>query len=147
MIPESEEDRTSRKKYEEYARKVIELMKNLGPECRQSGDDSPLEDVWEEFKFQVQYGESVVWEAYEETILGLCEMVVKELPNEEIELLWPKASLETEYSVNDKVNMLQKKEAVKNRLYSEVCFIAGGEDVISEHEYYSGGKTEDESEQ
>jgi hypothetical protein len=55
-----------KQKYEFYRDQVIAKVRALGPECRQSGDDSLFEDVWEEFKYQVQREESGVFEAYHE---------------------------------------------------------------------------------
>jgi hypothetical protein len=78
----------TRAKYIAYAAKVIAEIKDLGPECRQSGDDSLLDDVWEEFKFQHQYEHSVLFEAYEATIEQLCFQIVVELPQHEQEILW-----------------------------------------------------------
>src|ERR1700690_3274666 len=76
-----------RHKYEFYRDVVIAEIRGLGPECRQSGDDSPLEDVWEEFKYQVQQQESVVFDAYVETIEALCHSLVAWLPQHELQLL------------------------------------------------------------
>ncbi len=75
-------------KYDDYARQVIERIKKLPPECRQSGDDSLLEDVWEEWKYQLQRRESVLIGLYEETIRDICTGVVESLPPHERELLW-----------------------------------------------------------
>jgi hypothetical protein len=52
-----------KQKYEFYRDQVIAKIRELGPECRQSSDDSLFEDVWEEFKYQVQREESGVFEA------------------------------------------------------------------------------------
>jgi hypothetical protein len=67
---------------------VIEMFRNLGPHARQSGDDSPLENVWEEFKEQVQHGESILWEFYEDTLLKFCEAEVERLAPFERDVLW-----------------------------------------------------------
>ena len=77
-----------RYKYEFYRDQVIAKIRELGPECRQSGDDSPLKDVWEEFKDQVQQEESVVFDAYVETIEAICHGLVVSLPQHELQLLW-----------------------------------------------------------
>jgi hypothetical protein len=59
------------------------MMEVLG-----SGDDSGLESVWEEICVQVQYEQSVMWEAYVETMEGLLFGLVEELPSHEQEALW-----------------------------------------------------------
>ena len=76
-----------RKKYTAYRDEAIKIVKGLPPESRQSGEDSRLEDVWEEFKIQVQREESGVFDLYVETIEGLCEDLVKRLPDHELEFL------------------------------------------------------------
>lgn len=76
------------KKYTAYRDEVIKIIQSLPPESRQSGDDSGLEDVWEEFKIQVQREESGVFDLYVETIEGFCEDLVKRLPDHELDLLW-----------------------------------------------------------
>lgn len=76
------------KKYAAYRDEVVRIIKALPPDCRQSGDDLGLEDVWEEFKFQVQREESFTFDLYVETIESLCRDLVKTLPDHERQLLW-----------------------------------------------------------
>ena len=67
------------KKYSAYRDEVVGIIQSLPPESRQSGDDSGLDDVWEEFKFQVQREESVTFGLYVETIEAFCKDVTKKL--------------------------------------------------------------------
>lgn len=75
-----------RKKFEAYRNDVIAKIKALPTECRQSGGDFLLEDVWEEFKYQVQGEESSLFDAYVETIEAICRQVLERLPTHELEL-------------------------------------------------------------
>jgi hypothetical protein len=74
-------------KYERYVAEVVTAIKGLSDDARQSGDDG-LDNVWEEWKLQVQRGEAVDYDAYERTIRDLCERLVEELPRDEQALLW-----------------------------------------------------------
>lgn len=116
-------------KYVECAKEVIAQIKSLGPECRTSGDDSGLENVWEEFKSQVQGEESLFLEAYEETIRSFCEDVVTNLTKTEFKLLW---LWSTGYDEWDEENSPPPycREDVVNKLYSVVCNIAVKEEVV-----------------
>ena len=53
-----------------------------------SGEDSGLKSVWDEICVQVQGEESVVWDAYEQTVRALLTAEVAELPAHEREALW-----------------------------------------------------------
>ena len=70
------------------AEQAIANFKTIRTDPKASGDDSPLEDVWEEFKDQVQNDESFYWDDFEETFLGICSAYVKALPSFEFRLLW-----------------------------------------------------------
>ncbi|MFO0376287.1 MAG: hypothetical protein ACK51N_04485 [bacterium] len=74
--------------YAELVAKVIAEIKAFPPEARLSGDDSVLADVWEEFKYQIQRGESPFFDAYEDSIRAICAGLVAELPCSLQGLLW-----------------------------------------------------------
>lgn len=67
--------------------RAIEDLQDM-TEVLGGGDDSGLESVWEEICVQVQYEQSVMWEAYAQTMEGLLLGLVEELPNHEQEALW-----------------------------------------------------------
>lgn len=71
-MEDSEVPRMAETGYAKYVRQVIQEIKDLPDECRQSGDDSGLKDVWEEYKYQIQHEEFAVSWAYGETIRSLC---------------------------------------------------------------------------
>lgn len=75
-------------KLDRYARRVIWHVKRLPKEGRQSGDDSGLENTWAEFKYQIQRGESIFFEMYEDMILSIARDIVLGMPEEEQGLLW-----------------------------------------------------------
>lgn len=67
--------------------RAIEILQGMA-EGLGSGDDSGLENLWEEICVQVQYDQSVMWEAYEESMEGLLLGLLEELPSHEQEALW-----------------------------------------------------------
>ena len=69
-------------------RRFIADIKALPDNCRQSGDDSNLKDVWEEFKDQMQNEQSFFFDAFEHTIQSLCCTRVSELDADRKLLLW-----------------------------------------------------------
>ena len=81
-------DRLVKARLDELARQTISNFQEIRTDAKLSGDDSPLENVWEEFKYQVQIEGSFYWDAYEETILGICGAYVQELSSFEFRLLW-----------------------------------------------------------
>lgn len=53
-----------------------------------SGDDTCLENNWEEYCIQVQYEESIAWNAYMDYIESLFKRFFEELPKEQQFTLW-----------------------------------------------------------
>jgi len=74
--------------YKRYANKVIAELQSMGREAMQSGDDSPYNNVWEEYAAQVQGEESVFWEMYEEMVEQWCGAIVQAFSQTEREFLW-----------------------------------------------------------
>ena len=74
--------------YDDCVEKVIQAMRNLPKSSRQSGEDSPLEDVWEEFAAQVQGEEGFDMDLYEELAENACREVVETLNESNLEMLW-----------------------------------------------------------
>ena len=74
--------------YDGLIGKLIAHLKELPDNCRQSGDDSMLKDVWEEFKYQVQREEFAMFEFYEATIQDICARMVAALDWDRQQLLW-----------------------------------------------------------
>lgn len=75
-------------KAEAYTDQVVSAIRSLPQRCRLSENDSILQDVWEEFKFEVQREQSFAFEAYISTIQALCDQLVSGLPRHELSLLW-----------------------------------------------------------
>jgi hypothetical protein len=53
-----------------------------------SGDDSGLKTVWDEICVQVQYEESILWDAYDLTVRSFIEAYVEDLQPHEQSALW-----------------------------------------------------------
>jgi hypothetical protein len=53
-----------------------------------SGDDSVLVTTWDEICVQVQHQESVLWDVYDETVLGVVRNYVAETAKHEREAIW-----------------------------------------------------------
>jgi hypothetical protein len=110
---------------------VIADVKALPETCRQSGDDSVLKDVWEEFKDQLQREQSNFFAFYEDTIRGLCTRLVAGLDRERQGLLWLWS--DGYYDWNDEAAGIPwgspVEEAVSNELYNRVGDVANNEDL------------------
>jgi hypothetical protein len=74
--------------YDRLVGQVIADIKALPDSCRQSGDDSKLKDVWEEYKYQIQREEFLSFELYVHVIRGICATRVQELERDRQQLLW-----------------------------------------------------------
>lgn len=82
------------------ARRLIARLQKL-TEGMQSGDDSCLTNIWEEICVQVQYEESVFWDAYDETVRGLAACDVKPLRPHERDAIWLQTPAADEWSCQD----------------------------------------------
>lgn len=68
-------------------RKVIKGLQVMDYACL-SGDDSILENTWDEICVQVQYQESYAWSTYQLTVDSFIEAFVDELKAYEKEAIW-----------------------------------------------------------
>ncbi len=116
-------------KYEDYSERVVHMVQDLPADCRQSGNDSVLGDVWEEFKYQVQREESVMFGAYADTITAICQNLVEKLPQHEQDLLWLVS--EGYFDWHEKDGPPDKAADVVNELYCRVCSRASDEDLAT----------------
>lgn len=67
---------------------VIANFEELPKDCMQSGDDSCLQNVWEEFCVQAQLEESAFWDMYLDMANDFLEASVVELDQDEQLALW-----------------------------------------------------------
>ncbi len=67
--------------------KVIRDLRKI-TEGMQSGDDSPLKNVWDEICVQMQTEESVMWEVYLDVISSLIKSELKPLSREILQSIW-----------------------------------------------------------
>ncbi len=114
-------------KYEDYCDRIVQMVQRLPADCRQSGDDSVFEDVWEEFKYQVQRDESAMFGAYEDTISAVCLKVVEKLPRHKQDMLWLLSDGYFNWEENN--GAPDKANDVVNELYRRICDRASDEDL------------------
>ncbi len=72
---------------EGVSRKVILKLQKM-TEGMQSGDDSPLKNIWDEICVQVQHQESIYWSCYEDVIFSLVQAEVKQLETPIKQAIW-----------------------------------------------------------
>ncbi len=117
--------------YQRLVETVITDIKSLPDNCRQSGDDSKLKDVWEEFKYEIQREQSILFFAYEDTIQRICARQVAELDRERQQLLWLWS--DGYYDWNDEDDKIPWGEmvtdALAKELYDRVCSVANNEEL------------------
>lgn len=68
-------------------RKVIRTLQRMTEE-RQSGEGTPLKNIWDEVCVQIQSQESVMWDAYLDTIRSLIGREVEKLPETVKHAIW-----------------------------------------------------------
>jgi len=117
--------------YDAVVKKVIAEIKALPDNCRQSGDDSCLKDVWEEFKYQMQREQSGMFEMYEDVIRDICERELSRLNSEQQRLLWLWSEGYSDTWVEkDEVSIDDfEDQPVATELYDRVCSVAESEDL------------------
>jgi hypothetical protein len=68
-------------------RRAIVCLQRM-KECRMSGDDSGLANVWDEVCVQVQFQESHSWDAYDDTVHQIVQRDLGLLNRLELESVW-----------------------------------------------------------
>lgn len=69
-----------------------------------SGEGSGLNNVWDEVCVQVQYDESLSWQAYEETMRAFVDAAVEELAAFEREAIWLQTDAASDWEDEDGPN-------------------------------------------
>jgi hypothetical protein len=118
--------------YDRLVQQVVAEIKALPDNCRQSGDDSKLKDVWEEFKYQMQRGESVFFEFYEATIRAICARRLAELDRDRQGLLWLWSDGYFDWEDQDGEIPYRGPvdEGLQQELYNRVCSMAFNEALV-----------------
>jgi hypothetical protein len=124
------------------AHQAIENFQAIRTDAKLSGDDSPLENVWEEFKDQVQNGESFYWDAYEETFLGICGAYVKELSSFEFRLLWYWTQGYVDWNEDREEEPPYYRGDLASDLFERIKLIAAYEPLKHETDESEGGENE-----
>jgi hypothetical protein len=115
--------------YQRLVESVIASIKVLPDNCRQSGDDSKLKDVWDEFKYQLQEEQSSFFGFYEDTIRRLCAEAITRQGREWKQLLWLWTEGYTDQWVEqDEVSIEDfVTDDIVEEVYNRVCDIAANE--------------------
>src|SRR5262245_50759121 len=123
--------RLVKRMYDGLISQVLADIKSLPDGCRQSGDDSKLKDVWEEYKYQIQRDESGMFDLYVQVIRDICARRVQSVERDQQQLLW----LWTEGYLDlwaDKEEVALddwNPEAIAAELYERVSDVAGNEEL------------------
>lgn len=80
--------------------KVIRFLQKM-TEGMQSGDDSPLKNIWDEVCVQVQGEESVLWDAYLDTIQALIAGEVAGLDTATKQAIWLQTNEGSEWDIEN----------------------------------------------
>lgn len=129
-------DQLAKSMYDSLVAVVIADIKALPDNCRQSGDDSNLKNVWEEFKDQMQNEQSIYFDAFEHTIQSLCATRVSELDADRKRLLWlwSEGYLQR-WADEDEVRLADLDVShVEEEVYQHVCDVAANEPLTHELE-------------
>jgi hypothetical protein len=117
--------------YDGLVGQVIADIKALPDSCRQSGDDSKLKDVWEEYKYQLQREQSAMFELYVQVIQDICTRRVEGIERERQQLLglWTEGYLDL-WVREDTVSLADwDLEAITAELYQRVSDVAVNEEL------------------
>jgi len=72
---------------QQLTRKMIADLQKMKDALR-SGDGSGLENTWDEICVQIQYEQSIYWDAYDSTVRQMVEAEVEKLSPHEREAIW-----------------------------------------------------------
>ncbi len=86
-----------------------------------SGDDTCLENNWEEYCLQVQHEESIAWDAYIDHIESLFQGFYEELPKEQQFTLWLETDDGQEWYWNDDNRTNDEFKCDEAPVYFEFC--------------------------
>jgi hypothetical protein len=76
----------ARKSTERFSRRVVRELQQIKDLL--SGDDSGLENVWDEICVQIQGQESFFWSAYDETVRAVVVAMLDKVPITELQVVW-----------------------------------------------------------
>jgi hypothetical protein len=84
-------------------RRVLRSLQGM-TDTHLSGDDSGLANVWDELCVQIQYEQSVYWDAYDQTVTSLIADEFVKLPAHEREAVWLQSSQGVDWSCDDEAD-------------------------------------------
>lgn len=117
---------------DDLVRLVVADIRALPHDLRQSGDDSRLESVWEEFKSQVQREESITFEVYEFEIRRMCMRRVDELGWPLKLLLWCWTDGVVDWDEESSPHPEEVARELAEELYKRVCAEADDEELAQD---------------
>ncbi len=108
------------------ARRVILGLQALS-DGLQSGADSPLTSTWDEICVQVQSGESVLWEVYDQHVRSVIADEIQTLAPHERCAIWLQTDAGIEWQCSDEVDsgMTYDEDGVISQVADEVYTAAG----------------------
>lgn len=110
---------------EQFAYKVIEKIKALPPEVKQSGSESDLETVWDEYKEQIQYEEYESFNLFEEMIKAMVRDIIDLEDDYNVEIL--------HYFFNreryKEADASEKRNNIVESIFDQIREIAGSEEI------------------
>jgi hypothetical protein len=110
-------------------RKVISYLQSRNGTLLSAEDSIPL-NTWDEICVQVQYEQSLVWDAYDETVRSFLQAYVDELPHHEQDALWLQTPQGDDWNY---------KDADKRELYP-VCGHEIVDYLLHEYVYAEAGR-------
>ena len=111
---------------EQVATAVIKVLR-ADKESRLSGDDSGLQNVWDEICVQIRGESSIYWDDYLDTAKRIIEAEVSNLDKSEIEAIWLQTNNGEDW---DRDNQSEEEANIVNNGASEFPFI----EIISDNE-------------
>ena len=90
-------------------RRVISGLQRL-KNCRLSGDDSGLENTWDEICVQVQEEESIYWDAYDETVRMFVDAELRKLTPAAMQVVWLQTEAGWDWSDDDSSDEESQRE-------------------------------------
>lgn len=136
-----------RLEYSDCVELIIEEIRNLPKSSMQSGEDSPLEDVWDEFAAQVQGEEGFSIDLYEELVENACSKLAEELTRSNLLTLWQESDAGSSWTDEDpEPDSDELRAYVMEELYRRVLGAASDYDLPEIEEEDEEGEEESDEE-
>lgn len=114
--------------YRRLTRRMISALQRM-KNCLLSGDDSGLENTWDEICAQIQLEAALTWDAYDDTVRRLAASLVERLPSHEREAMWLQTPEAAEWACEDESRRLSYPvldDEIIEHLVSEYVYSEAG---------------------